>query len=62
MGGTQEVRDGNWQSSVPEVGRLTDLLVLPCSPLRVTLQWLIGLVRSIPIRKEEKQGFYCGFF
>ena len=33
MGGTQEVRDGNWQSSVPEVGGLADLLVLPCSPL-----------------------------
>jgi len=32
MGGTQEVRDGNWQSNVPEVGGL-DLLVLRCSPL-----------------------------
>ena len=33
MEGTQEVRDGNCQSSVPEVGVLVDLLVLPCSLL-----------------------------
>ena len=67
MGGTQEVRDGNWQSSVPEVGELADLLVLPCSPLPLSptegnpsVAWVLCLASQSGRRRSSAST--VGFF